>query len=162
MTRTADAAIIRCARKSDLAAIMQVMEKAFDPAYGEAWTYRQMYSLFGLPRTRIVCVGFHDEVVGFHATRLAGANSELLLLAVAPSMQRRGLGKAMIDDWIACARQSAAQNLFLEMRSDNPARLHYRSWGFVECGGHREYYRGTDGITRDAVTMCRSLSFACK
>ena len=48
-----EAVRIATARVADLNAAMRVMDAAFDPAYGEAWTAGQLLTLFALPSARI-------------------------------------------------------------------------------------------------------------
>ena len=143
------------ARIGDIAAVMRVMEAAFDPAYGEAWSTAQLLTLFALPSAR-VCVAWDGEVpCGFSAARIAGPESELLLLGVDPAQRGRGVGRKLIDDWRAWAASEGAEEYFLEMRSDNDAVHLYQSAGFLECGRRPHYYRGSDGVVRDAITMRR-------
>ena len=90
------------------------------------------------------------------AARIAGPESELLLLAVDPVRRGSGVGAALMDDWQAWAKAAGAEDFFLEMRADNDAIHLYRSVGFSECGRRPAYYRGGDGVIRDAITMRRS------
>lgn len=145
------------ARVGDLAAVMRVMDAAFEPAYGEAWSGAQLLTLFALPSAR-VCLAWHGEqVCGFSAARIAGPESELLLLAVDPSFRGRGIGALLIDDWRAWASKQGAEDYFLEMRADNDAVHLYQRAGFSECGRRPAYYRGNDGLVRDAITMRKSV-----
>lgn len=144
------------ARIADVSATMRVMEAAFDPAYGEAWSTAQLLTLFALPSAR-VCVAWDGEVpCGFAAARVAGPESELLLIGVDPAWRGQGVGRRLIDDWLAWAADAGADEYFLEMRADNDAVYFYRQAGFVECGRRPQYYRGGDGVVRDAITMRRS------
>lgn len=144
------------ARVGDISAVMRVMETAFDPAYGEAWSTAQLLTLFALPSAR-VCVAWDGEVAcGFSAARIAGPESELLLLAVDPTWRGRGVGRLLMDDWQAWAGEEGAEDYFLEMRADNDAIHLYRQAGFSECGRRPQYYRGGDGVVRDALTMRRT------
>lgn len=144
------------ARVGDVSAAMRVMEAAFDPVYGEAWSTAQLLTLFALPSAR-VCVAWDGErPCGFSAARVAGPESELLLLAVDPADRGRGVGAALLDDWMNWASGEGADEYFLEMRADNDAVHLYRGAGFSECGRRPAYYRGGDGVLRDAVTMRRS------
>src|SRR3546814_12125923 len=68
------------------------MESAFDPVYGEAWSLAQLLTLFALPSARIVVAWDGDAPCGFSAARIAGPESELLLLAVDPARRGRGIG----------------------------------------------------------------------
>jgi ribosomal-protein-alanine N-acetyltransferase len=144
------------ARVADLAAVMQVMEAAFDPAYGEAWSRAQLLTLFALPSAR-VCLAWDGEFpCGFSAARIAGPESELLLLAVDPAWRGRGVGAQLMADWQAWATAAGVEDYFLEMRADNDAVHLYQRSGFSECGRRKDYYRGNDGMIRDAITMRRS------
>lgn len=147
------------ARIADLAAVMGVMDAAFDPAYGEAWSRGQLLTLFALPSARVGIAWDGDTPCGFSAARIAGPESELLLLAVDPPWRGRGVGARLIADWRHWAAGEGAEDYFLEMRADNDAVHLYLQCGFAECGRRKDYYRGGDGIVRDAITMrCSSVT----
>ena len=143
------------ARIGDISAVMRVMEAAFDPAYGEAWSTAQLLTLFALPSARVCLAWDGERPCGFSAARIAGPESELLLLGVDPAQRGRGVGRMLIDDWRTWAEKEGAEEYFLEMRSDNDAVHLYASAGFLECGRRPHYYRGGDGVVRDAITMRR-------
>ncbi|HEX2813817.1 MAG TPA: GNAT family N-acetyltransferase [Sphingopyxis sp.] len=143
------------ARVGDLSAAMRVMEAAFDPAYGEAWSTAQLLTLFALPSARVSLAWDGDTACGFSAARLVGPESELLLLAVDPGWRGRGVGRMLMNDWMAWAKEEGAEEYFLEMRADNDAVHLYERTGFSECGRRPSYYRGGDGVVRDAITMRR-------
>lgn len=149
------AIVLATARVGDVGALMEVMEAAFDPAYGEAWSAAQLLTLFALPSARICLAREDEQPCGFSAARVAGPESELLLLAVNPLWRGRGIGRRLIEDWQAWAAGEGAEEYFLEMRADNSAVHLYREAGFTECGRRTAYYRGGDGIVRDAITMRR-------
>ncbi len=153
-----DAIRLDTARVGDVGAVMDVMEAAFDPAYGEAWSAAQLLTLFALPSARVCLARDGDRPCGFSAARVAGPESELLLLAVNPLWRGRGVGRRLIDDWQAWAAREGAEDYFLEMRADNSAARLYREAGFSECGRRPAYYRGGDGVVRDAITMRRSAN----
>lgn len=147
----------------DLDRIMAVMEAAFDPAYGEAWTRRQVEDALiignchhGLLDPFAIEPEGTVETAGFFLSRMGYEEEELLLLAVDPRFRRRGIGRALLDRFAADARERGARRLLLEMRRGNPAELLYRDFGFVPIGERRNYYRSPDGERIDAVT------FACE
>lgn len=144
------------ARVGDLAAAMRVMDAAFLPAYGEAWSGAQLLTLFALPSARVCLAWDGEQACGFSAARIAGPESELLLLAVDPLFRGRGIGALLMDDWQNWAAEQGADDYFLEMRADNDAVHLYGQAGFSECGRRPAYYRGNDGVVRDAITMRRS------
>lgn len=151
-----DAIRLATARVGDLAAVMRVMDAAFEPAYGEAWSGAQLLTLFALPSARVCLAWDGDRACGFSAARIAGPESELLLLAVDPLFRGRGIGALLMDDWRAWATGQGAEDYFLEMRADNDAIHLYERVGFSECGRRPAYYRGNDGVVRDAITMRQS------
>lgn len=144
---------LRAAGPGDVDGVMAVMRTAFDPRYGEAWTQAQLLTLFAVPGTRLAIAHSGGQIVGFHAARIAGPESELLLLGVVPAQRRRGIGQLLLDDWLRWGGTMGASDYFLEMRADNDARALYAQVGFVQCGLRSDYYMGQDGQKRDAITM---------
>ena len=146
----------------DLDRIMAVMEAAFDPAYGEAWTRRQVGDALVLPNTFYLLAGPDgrapgdgEEAAGFILSRGAADEEELLLIAVDPRHRGRGVGAALIERFFAEARARGPERLFLEMREGNPAETLYRRSGFAVVGRRRAYYRRGTGAPIDAITFAR-------
>ncbi|HET6538487.1 MAG TPA: GNAT family N-acetyltransferase [Sphingopyxis sp.] len=150
--------LIRPARVADIAAVMRVMEAAFDPIYGEAWNSAQLLTLFALPSAHVAMAIIGDRVCGFYAARMAGPETELLLIAVHPENRQAGIGRFLLEDWQSWAANKGAEDYFLEMRADNKAVGMYKAAGFSECGRRAAYYRGGDGVVRDAITMRKIIS----
>ncbi|MDZ3833099.1 MAG: GNAT family N-acetyltransferase [Sphingopyxis sp.] len=143
------------ARISDVGDVMRVMDAAFDPAFGEAWSAAQLLTLFALPAARVGLARDGEQPCGFYAARIAGPESELLLLAVDPAWRGNGIGRRLMADWQNWAHEHGADDYFLEMRADNDAVYLYNGAGFSECGRRPSYYKGKDGVLRDAITMRR-------
>ena len=146
----------------DLDRIMAVMEAAFDPAYGEAWTRRQVGDALVLPNTYYLLAGADghapgdgENAVGFVLSRGAADEEELLLIAVDPRRRGRGIGTALLTRFIAEAGARGAARLFLEMREGNPAESLYRRHGFATVGRRRAYYRRGTAAPLDAITFAR-------
>lgn len=140
----------------DIDRIMAVMQAAFDPAYGEAWSRRQVEDalLIGNCHYRIIDVG--NDPAGFTLIRHGFEEEELLLIAVSPDFRRRRIGERLLQDCKADARLRGAKQLLLEMRCDNPAVHLYRQNGFEQIGTRKNYYRTPTGNRIDAIT------FACQ
>ena len=151
-------------------AIMQVMERAFEPQFGEAWNRRQVSDALILGTTRhglIAQDGSIDEGIatvqrggttaGFFLSRQILDEEELLLFAVDPACRRCGLGGRLLDHFCASAAQRGVGSLFLEMRDGNRAARLYESRGFQQVGTRPAYYRGHDGARHDALTYRRIL-----
>jgi [ribosomal protein S18]-alanine N-acetyltransferase len=97
------------------------------------------------------------EVQGFSLLRTVADEAELLLLAVAPDAQRRGVGASLLRQFIDHGRTNGARRLHLEVRDGNPAVAMYQAFGFKEEGRRPKYYCGQDGSQHDALTMARPV-----
>lgn len=140
----------------DLDAVMAIMNSAFPTAYGEAWTRSQCAGI--LPMNGVtLAIAYGDEgPAGFSLVRAVADEAELLLLAVDPDHQRRGIGQALLDEFVDAARAQGARRLHLEVRDGNPAIRLYDAAGFVPAGRRKNYYHGPDGEAFDAVTLMLS------
>ena len=141
----------------DLDSVMHVMKSAFPERYGEAWTRSQCAGILPMMGVRLTLAEEEDgEVVGFSLFRTIADDSELLLLAVAPASQGRGVGRKLLQHFIDDAKKNGASRVQLEVRDGNPAIRVYESAGFVQSNRRRNYYRGRDGGQYDALTFLLS------
>lgn len=146
------------AGSGDLDAVMEVMAAAFDPRFGEGWTRSQCAGI--LPLSGVLLTLAWDEsgqARGFSLLRTVADEAELLLLAVAPDAQGRGIGAALFRHFIDHGQQRGARRLHLEVRDGNAAVGMYQAFGFHAEGRRAKYYRGQDGSHHDALTMARTL-----
>jgi [ribosomal protein S18]-alanine N-acetyltransferase len=143
----------------DLDSVMAVMEQAFGTQFGEAWTRSQCAGI--LPMTgvllRIARERRSGGTIGFSLSRSIAGDAELLLIAVAPAQQRRGVGRLLLDDFIEQARAEGTSTAHLEVRDGNGAMSMYRDAGFSPVGRRRKYYHAPDGSAFDAVTFMRKI-----
>lgn len=142
---------------SDIAAIIPIMENAFDPLYGEAWTAAQCLSALALPGCRLLLARTGGETAGFALSRWVLDSEELLMIGVAGQWQRQNIGSALLSEIVAKARDEQRNNLFLEVRDGNRAHDFYARFGFRPIGRRKQYYRGPDAIRPDAITMAFDL-----
>lgn len=142
----------------DLDSVIGIMDSAFDPRFGEAWTRSQCAGILPMPGVRLVLARLADgSPAGFSLFRLVSSDAELLLLGVSPQHRRRGIGRMLLDHFIDQARENGASKVHLEVRDGNEAVAMYRSAGFSCVGRRRKYYRGRSGGEFDALTFSRSL-----
>jgi ribosomal-protein-alanine N-acetyltransferase len=141
---------------ADLRDVMAVMDGSFDPCFGEAWTYSQCAGLLPLPGVWLTLARDADEVVGFALARLVADEAELLLLAVKPADQRRGIGQILLEHFEDEAIARGAARLHLEVREGNHALSLYEQAGFGLVGRRRDYYSGQKGDRYDALTLAKS------
>ena len=144
----------------DLDRIMAVMARAFDPAFGEAWSRRQVEDALTIGNCHYLLIASNGEepapgahAAGFSLSRRGFEEEELLLFAIDPVQRRRGLGARLLTRFAAAARARGARRLLLEMRRGNPAESLYRQFGFIPVGERLNYYRSSGGGRLDAITF---------
>lgn len=144
---------------ADLPAVLAVMEDAFDPRFGEAWTLAQCSGLLPLPGVWLTLARDADGVViGFSLSRIVLDEAELLLLAVSRAAQGTGVGQMLLKHFEDDAALRGARRLHLEVRDGNAALNLYEKWGFTLVGRRSRYYRGRDGELYDALSLSRPLN----
>ena len=142
---------------SALAAVMEIMRDAFDPAYGEAWNTAQCAAILAGTGTWLLIAEQGGRPVGFALTRAIAGEAELLLIAVHPRVQGRGLGTALLRAVIDECHALFVEKLFLEVRACNNAIAFYINNGFRKVGERPSYYRGMDGKLFDAHSYSLQL-----
>ena len=124
-----------------VADLMPVERELFAP---EPWTERLFWSELGQLDTRHYLVALDgDEVVGYAGLCDYPDEAFVQTMAVAPSHQRSGLGRRLLDALLEEADRRGQRTVALEVRADNPgAQRLYERAGFVRTGVRRGYYRG--------------------
>jgi ribosomal-protein-alanine N-acetyltransferase len=140
---------------ADLPAVMTVMEAAFEARFGEAWTAPQCAGLLPMGGVWLTLARTDGAPVGFSMARMVAGEAELLLLAVHPGARGRGIGKSLVEHFLAAASARGAERFYLEVRDGNAALNLYNASGFQIVGRRRGYYSGRDGSNYDALTLSR-------
>ena len=125
---------------------------AFAEAGARGWSMQEFDDLFRRPGSILFRSG--------HAFLLAqglGDQSEILTFAVAPDYQRRGIGKALIEEFIAHSTAHGAHSCILEVAVSNLTAVSlYQLVGFQTIARRKDYFLENGGRT-DALIMQRSL-----
>ncbi len=148
---------VNLANLDALDSVMRIMEGAFDPEFGEAWTAAQCRGMLSLNGTALFVAEDQQLVAGFAITRAVADEVELLLIAVDPLQRGRGVGGRIVDAARQWTLEQKATRLFLEVRKGNPAIALYHSQGFKTVGARKDYYRGKNGQSYSALTMALTL-----
>lgn len=147
----------RAGSRRDLTQVMAVMQRAFDPAFGEAWTRAQVEGMLDIPGSWLSVAITEGQVIAFSLMRSILDEAELLLIAVDPAWQGRGVGRTLLLDSISTAMSHSIRHIHLEVRATNKAVELYRSAGFVHSNTRKSYYRGQDGQLFDAHSFIIDL-----
>lgn len=133
--------------------VMGVMTAAFGDLYGEAWTRSQCAGILPMNGVTLLVADGGASLLGFALYRTVADDAELLLLAVSPAEQSKGIGRKLLDQFVVNAKKKGASKIHLEVRDGNPAVRFYEAAGFVPAGRRRKYYHGSDGQQYDALTF---------
>lgn len=111
------------------------------PQWPEA-AYESAINPAGTPaRICLVAISGDAGVVGFAIASAVGGQAEIESIGVAPSLQRRGIGRALLDALIGELAQGGVSEVWLEVRESNGGAAGlYGSAGFVQSGRRRGYY----------------------
>lgn len=145
---------LRLMTPADIEAVLPMEQELFG---AESWS-RQMLEgeLAEQPRSRYYVVADDDGVItGYGGLLVAGAQADVLTLAVAAGRWGQGTGSALLEALLAEAERRGCTQVFLEVRVDNMrAQRLYHRYGFAEIGIRKGYYQpsGTDALVmrRDA------------
>lgn len=141
----------------DISAMMTIMNDAFDPRFGEAWTAAQCLSTLVLPDCQLLLAKNGESICGFAMNRWVLDHQELLMIGVARRLHGQNVGKLLLSETICRARQGGRSKIFLEVRDGNNAHGFYLKAGFIPIGRRKNYYKNADGISPDAITMLLEL-----
>lgn len=142
----------------DLPQVMGVMARAFDPAFGEAWTRSQVKGMLDMPGSWMTVALHQGKIIAFTLMRSVLDEAELLLLAVDPAWQGRKVGRILLLDNISAAVDRNIRHIHLEVRSTNKAINLYKSVGFSHRNTRKSYYRGKGGQLFDAHSFLMDLA----
>jgi ribosomal-protein-alanine N-acetyltransferase len=135
----------------DAAALAAIHATAFPP--GEAWDAAAIAALLAMPGTAALRLGGEGMVL----LRVAADEAEILTLAVRPTGQRQGAGRALLAGAMAAAAAAGALRMLLEVAEGNlAARGLYAGAGFRPVGRRRGYC--ADGS--DALVLAAGLDAA--
>jgi [ribosomal protein S18]-alanine N-acetyltransferase len=160
------------ARIADAPAIARMSRDLIEDGLGWAWTPRRVAaSVRGRDALVVVARPDHpskdvrriERVVGFAIMRYGDDDAHLDLLAVAPDVRRRGLGRALVEWLEKPALVAGITSIFLEVREANRgAQAFYERLGYQTLGRLPRYYQGRESalrMGRELGTHARILDF---
>jgi ribosomal-protein-alanine N-acetyltransferase len=113
----------------------------------ESWSAAAFWNELAESDTRHYVVALRDgSVVGYAGLAVFGDEAHVLTIGVTGSVQRAGIGTALLRNLLAAAGR---RRVLLDVRVDNDvAQRLYERHGFVPVGRRRRYYQpsGTDAL----------------
>ena len=144
--------MIRLMQNTDLVAVTQI-EKLVQ---SHPWTQKQFEESIASYQSTVI--EMQGAVVGFCILQPVLDEANLLLMAIHPSQQGKGLGYQLLDQSIAMLRNEPIQ-IFLEVRESNQAAIAlYEKADFHQIDLRKNYYPLEKGGREHAVIMVRACS----
>jgi [ribosomal protein S18]-alanine N-acetyltransferase len=145
---------LQLAARSDAQAIAALSRDLIECGLG--WEYRpeRVRELIATRDTVTLVARDGDRVMGFAIMSFGDEYAHLILMAVRPAGQRRGIARRMTQWLIESAATAGIASIHLELRAQNKDGFaFYRSLGFSETLRLPGYYRGRE----TAIRMIRVL-----
>lgn len=139
---------LRRAGPEDLPAVRAIEERSFSVP----WSDRSLLVELQDDGRHLPLLALVDgEPAGFALVWSVADEMHLVNFAVDPRFRRQGIGRALLEQVFAEARERDLRRITLEVREGNEAaRALYRQFGFVEIALRPRYYPDT---REDAVIM---------
>jgi ribosomal-protein-alanine N-acetyltransferase len=118
---------------------------------GLPWTYRadRIARMIGSDESIALVAREGARPVAFAIMSFGDERAHLVLLAVQPSHQRRGVGRRMLDWLQDSASVAGVASWHVELRADNHRAFRlYRTMGFAETFRVPGYYSGRETAVR--------------
>jgi len=142
------------ASASDAPAIARLARDLIEAGLGWGYRPQRIVELICDAETIALVARNRGLPTGFAVMRFGEERAHLILLAVEPAHQRRGIARRMIEWLLESALVAGMTSVHVELRAMNvPAFALYRSLGFSETFRVPGYYRGRE----TAVRMIRML-----
>lgn len=144
--------MIRLMQNTDLVAVTQI-EKLVQ---SHPWTQKQFEESIASYQSTVIEV--QGAVKGFCILQPVLDEANLLLMAIHPSQQGKGLGFQLLDQSIVMLKNDPIQ-IFLEVRESNQAAIGlYEKADFHQIDLRKNYYPLEKGGREHAVIMVRACS----
>ena len=144
--------MIRLMQNADLIAVTQIEKRV----QSHPWTQKQFEESIASYQSTVI--EMQGAVVGFCILQPVLDEANLLLMAIHPSQQGKGLGYQLLDQSIAMLKNDPIQ-IFLEVRESNHAAIAlYQKADFHQIDVRKNYYPLAKGGYEHAVIMVRACS----
>ncbi|WP_180170501.1 ribosomal protein S18-alanine N-acetyltransferase [Acinetobacter sp. YH12027] len=118
------------------------------------WTIKQFQESIAAYQSTVI--ERQGKVVGFCILQPVLDEANLLLMAIDPGQQGKGLGFQLLDESIALLKNNPIQ-IFLEVREGNkPAIRLYEKADFHQIDLRKNYYPNADGTREHAIIMVKA------
>ncbi len=136
--------------KEHLPDILEVEKESFSHPWTENMFLEELNGKFSVYRVAIE----DGKAVGYMGMWVLADEGHITNVAVGKNYRGKGIGSALVEDFIRTGKEKDLAFLTLEVRvSNNDAIALYEKHGFKEVGRRKKYYENTE----DAILMTKFL-----
>ena len=144
--------MIRLMNASDVAVVAEIENLV----QSHPWTKKQFED--SVNTYQVTVIEQQGQVVGFCILQPVLDEANLLLMAVHPSQQGKGMGYQLLEASLAMLKNDPVQ-VFLELRESNTAAIKlYEKSDFHQIDMRKNYYPKADGSREHAIIMVKACS----
>ncbi|MCW2290422.1 ribosomal protein S18 acetylase RimI-like enzyme [Pseudomonas sp. BIGb0408] len=139
------ALVLRPGRITDLPLVYRGEEayiRAWEPAHENAWRLQMERHLTSWVENidRLTVAEVDGMFAGYSLWMSEQDHAELCTISVSDAYRRNGIGRALLEAYMASAAAQGFTRLGLHVRPDNPAVILYEHAGFVHAGASAQGY----------------------
>ena len=144
--------MIRLMQAADVPAVAKIETKV----QSHPWTFKQFEDAVTVYQSTVIEQA--GQVAGFCILQPVLDEANLLLMAIDPSQQGKGLGFQLLEESIQLLKNNPVQ-IFLEVRESNTAAIRlYEKAGFHQIDLRKNYYPNTGGGREHAIIMVKACT----
>jgi len=149
--------VLRAAHVSEAGAISSMSRLLVEHGLNWRWTAARVKRSIRDRETIVLVASIDGVLSGFAIMKFRDEASHLFLLAVAPQLQRTGIGTALLAWLEKSCRTAGMRHIRVELRANNSnARKFYERAGFRFIGQVAGYYDNREA----AIVMVKTLTNA--
>ncbi|MFX1824867.1 ribosomal protein S18-alanine N-acetyltransferase [Acinetobacter sp. AS5] len=144
--------MIRLMQAADVEAVAKIERSV----QSHPWTLKQFEDAVTAYQSTVIEI--KGQVVGFCILQPVLDEANLLLMAIDPAQQGKGLGYQLLEASVAMLKNNPVQ-IFLEVRESNLAAIKlYEKSGFHQIDLRKNYYPNANGSREHAIIMVKACT----
>jgi len=144
--------MIRLMQAADVEAVAKIERSV----QSHPWTLKQFQDAVTAYQSTVIEV--QGQVAGFCILQPVLDEANLLLMAIDPAQQGKGLGYQLLEASVAMLKNNPVQ-IFLEVRESNLAAIKlYEKSGFHQIDLRKNYYPNSNGSREHAIIMVKACT----
>lgn len=134
--------------KEHLPDILKVEQESFSRSWTKEMFLEELNGKFSVYRVAVE----NQKAVGYMGMWILADEGHITNVAVAKNSRGKGIGSALVADFVRMASEQNLAFLTLEVRVSNKQAISlYEKHGFLEVGRRKNYYENTE----DAILMTK-------